>query len=73
MTTKIIGADLTKLGTIANMTAEIYNADRENNYQDGYNDGVAYHQGLNFPAKDEDRYDDNEDYRRGFDEAGDDS
>ena len=39
---------------------------------DGYNDGVLFHIDFNFDAKDEDRYDNNEDYRRGFDQAGED-
>ena len=42
-------------------------------YQDGYHDGMKFHIDGDYTAKDEDRYDDNKDYRRGFDQAGDDS
>jgi len=42
-------------------------------YQDGYDDGLKFHIDLDYTAKNEERYQDNEHYRRGFDQAGDDS
>ena len=42
-------------------------------WKDGYDDGILFHMELDFDAKDEDRYQDDEDYRRGFDQAGEDS
>ena len=42
-------------------------------WMDGYDDGILFHMDLDFNAKDEDRYQDDENYRRGFDQAGEDS
>jgi hypothetical protein len=42
-------------------------------WRDGYEDGKKFHLDGNYDAKDHGRYQEDEDYRRGFDDAGDDS
>ena len=42
-------------------------------FSDGYADGKRFHIDMDFEAKDNNRYYSDDEYARGFDQAGDDS